>query len=47
MQRIRGTVIHVDPPYMGKKQTTVLRVVGGLFITLAAIPIIFRCGCWD
>jgi hypothetical protein len=40
MQQIQGTVIHLDPPYLGKKDRSVWAVLGKLALALALVPIV-------
>src|ERR1035437_10924915 len=40
MQQIQGTVIHLDPAYLGKKDRSVWAVIGKLALALALVPIL-------
>lgn len=40
MQQIRGTVVHVDAPYMGKREKTLWGIVGKLALIIAMVPIV-------
>jgi hypothetical protein len=40
MQQIQGTVIHLDPAYLGKKDRSVWAVIGKLALALALLPIL-------
>jgi hypothetical protein len=40
MQQIQGTVIHLDPPYPGKKDRSGWAVVGRLALALALLPVL-------
>jgi hypothetical protein len=40
MQQIQGTVIHLDAPYLGKKDRSVWAVVGKIILAVALVPIV-------
>jgi len=40
MQQIKGTVVHLDPPYLGKEDRSVWAVVGKVALAVALVPIL-------